>query len=186
MSHRTRLSRCAIVVAGFIGLLAGCSAGNTETHRVATLQSQAAPAGASSASAEQRPVFPLDATEDDKLAMTRPWVDCMVEHAGPGYRNSGDELIMKGGFITDDPKGQAALQTCLPRQPEAFDEHQRRTDLTEFRDNQREWYQCARAAGYKLTAPDPDTGQFGLAEVGPNGDFGSPAMQECKRKAFTG
>ena len=119
------------------------------------------------------------------MAMSKPWADCMVRNAGPQYRDSAEELIGKGGISADDAKGQAALRTCLPQQPEAFDEHQRRTDLTAYRDNVREWYLCAQAAGYKLTAPDPDTGQFGLTEIGPNGDFGSPAMRECQRKAFT-
>jgi hypothetical protein len=185
MSPRARLSRFAIVVAGLAGLLAGCSGGNAERPPVATLQSEAAAATASPGT-DQRPVFPFDATEADKKALAKPWADCMVQNAGPRYRSSAEELVMKGGIVADDEKGKAALKACLPKQPEAPDEHQRRTDLTAYKDNVREWYLCARDAGYELTAPDPDTGQFGLTEVGPNGDFGSPAMQECKRKAFTG
>jgi hypothetical protein len=184
MSHRARLSRIAVLVAGLTGVLTGCSGGNAGTPRVATLQSAAASATASPGSVP-RPVFPFDATVADKEAMTKPWADCMVRNAGPRYRNSAEELIAKGGTTADDPKGKAALETCLPQQPETFDEHQRRTDLTAFKDNVREWYRCARAAGYELTAPDPDTGEFGLTEVGPNGDFGSPGIQECKREAFT-
>jgi hypothetical protein len=61
----------------------------------------------------------------------------------------------------------------------------RRTDISAYKDNQYEWYQCAKRAGYKVTAPDPETGQFGLAEVGENGDFGSPTMAACRRQAFT-
>jgi hypothetical protein len=185
MSYPARLSRFAVVVTGLAGLLAGCSAGTTGTPPVATLQSAAAPVTAPAPGSGQRPVFPFDATPDDMMALTRPWADCMVSNAGPQYRTSAEELIAKGGIIPDDAKGRAALKTCLPQQPETFEQHQQRTDLTAFKDNQREWYQCARAAGYKLTAPEPDTGQFGLTEVGPNGDAGSPAMQECRRKAFT-
>jgi hypothetical protein len=187
-TNRTRLSRLTIVIAG-LGLLVGCSAGSTEAPRVATVQSGSPAADASRSagspeSAGRRPVFSFDATEDDKSSMAKPWEDCMVKNAGAKYRNSAEELIGKGGISADDPKGKAALKTCLPKQPESFEEHQLRTDLTAFQDNQREWYRCAQAAGYKLGAPDRDTGQFGLTEVGPNGDFGSPAMQECKRKAF--
>jgi len=169
MSRRT----LAIVM---VALLAGCSSATAETPPAAPAS---APAG------DQRPVFRFDATEDEKKAMAKPWVDCLVKNAGRKYQDKAEELIGKGGVTADDPKGEAALRTCLPQQPEAFDEHQRRTDLTAFRDNQREWYKCARAAGYQLTAPDPDTGQFGLSRIGPNGDFDSPAIQECKRKAFT-
>ncbi|MCA2219080.1 hypothetical protein [Jidongwangia harbinensis] len=186
MSSRARLSRFAIVITGLAVLLAGCSGGNSETPPVATLQSQPPPVTASPQSAGQRPVFAFDATPDDKKAMTKPWEDCMVQNAGPAYRNSGQHLIEKGGIAAEDPKGRAALKVCLPKQPEAFDEHQRRTNLAEYRDNQRQWYQCAKAAGYQLTPADPETGQFGLTEVGPNGDAGSPAFQECRREAFTG
>jgi hypothetical protein len=178
MSPKARLSRLTLVLAVLVG---GCSSGKTETPAVATLQS---PAAVASRPVDQRPVFPIDATDDDKLAMAKPWVDCLVENAGPRYRDSAAELIMKGGILTDDAKGRAAVQTCLPQQPETYAEHQRRTDLTAFKDNQREWYRCAEAAGYRLTAPDPDTGQFGLTEIGPDGDYGSPKMQECERKAF--
>jgi hypothetical protein len=186
MSPQARPSRIAIVVAGLAGLLAGCSGGSAETPPVATLQSAAAPATGSSQATDRRPVFPVDATAEDKKAMAKPWVDCLVENAGARFKDSAEELIGKGGISADDPKGKAALQTCLPKQPETFDEHQLRTDLTAYKDNLHEWYVCARAAGYKLTAPDPETGRFGITEVGPNGDFGSPAMEECKRKAFTG
>ena len=106
------------------------------------------------------------------------------EHGSPSHSHSAEELIGKGGISADDPKGKAALKTCLPKQPESFEEHQLRTDVTAFQDNQREWYRCAQAAGYKLTAPDPETGQFGLTEIGPNGDADSEKMQACRRQAF--
>ncbi|WP_212998656.1 hypothetical protein [Winogradskya consettensis] len=172
--------RLAIMVAGLACVLSGCSGGTTETPSVATLRSAPAP----SSSAAARPVFAFDATEDDKLSMAAPWADCMVSNGGPEYESSAETLIGKGGIIADDAKGRAALATCLSLQPEAFEDHQKRTDLVAFKDNQREWYRCAKAAGYKLNTPDPDTGQFGLAEIGPDGDFGSPKIQECRRKAF--
>lgn len=181
MSHRNQLIRTVIVIAGIAGLLAGCSGSGTEAPPVATLQSQAAPV---SAAADRRPVFPFDATDEEKADMSRSWEKCMVENAGPKYQGSAEVLIVKGGLIPDDEKGKAALRTCLPLQPEAFDEHQLRVDRTAFKDNQREWYLCAKAAGYKLTPPDPDTGQFGLTEIGPNGDVSSPKFEECRRKAF--
>ena len=75
--------------------------------------------------------------------------------------------------------GRVALERIRRRPPDLLV-----LDLTAYRDNQREWYRCAEAAGYELTAPDPDTGQFGLTEIGPNGDAGSPGMLECERRAF--
>ena len=116
--------------------------------------------------------------------MTKPWEDCLVKEGGPDYRGSGESLIMKGGVIADDAASEAVYKACEAQQPETYEEHQQRTNLTEFKDNQREWYLCAKEAGHALTPPDPETGEFGITEVGPNGDFGSPKMQDCKRKAF--
>jgi hypothetical protein len=93
-------------------------------------------------------------------------------------------LLRKGITAKDMPEQRAAFESCEPRQPESFEDHQLRTNPAEFKDNQREWYRCAQAAGYKLTAPDPETGQFGLTEVGPNGDAGSEKMLGCRRTAF--
>ncbi|WP_199512610.1 hypothetical protein [Nucisporomicrobium flavum] len=179
MLRRTRLSRLVIVVTGLTCLVTGCSGSEEEKPGVATLQST--PPSAAAVLADQRPVFPVDATDADREAMTRPWEDCLVKNGGPQYRGQGLALLIKGA--TD---GEAVFKTCAAEQPETYEEHQQRTDLSEFKDNQREWYRCAKEAGYKLTAPDPETGQFGLTEIGPNGDAGSPKMQECKRKAFTG
>ncbi|GAA1618110.1 hypothetical protein [Actinoplanes couchii] len=185
MSYRTRL---IVVTAGLALALSGCSgAGDTaETPSVATLQSGVPAAGA--AAGAQRPVYRMDATEDEIKALAKPWMDCL---AGEGVQNPDQALgvVLKGGTVEDlrkvDLGGQeAAWKTCLAEQPESFEQNQLRSDPTEFKDNQREWYRCAQAAGYKLTAPDPETGQFGITEVGPNGDFGSEKMQECRRQAF--
>ena len=172
------------MVVGLAVLVAGCSSGGTgETAGVATLQS-AAPAAPSSA-ADQRPVFPLDAGDDDRRVMAQPWEDCLVRKGGMKFKGSAEVLIVKGGVYTEDVREKAVFKSCESQQPETFEQHQRRTDLTAFTDNQREWYRCAQDAGYKLTTPEPDTGEFGLTEIGPNGDAGSPKMEACRREAFT-
>jgi hypothetical protein len=187
MSYRTRL---ALVAAGFSLVLAGCSSGDQEKEKpqVATLQSAAASAG--TPAGDQRPVYPMDATEEQITSMAKPWTDCLKKE---GVKKPEDAvgLMQKGGTaedlgLIDSQADAAAWQACESKQPESFEQHQLRTDPTEFKDNQREWYRCAQAAGYKLTAPDPGTGQFGITEVGPNGDFGSEKMQECRRQAFAG
>ncbi|GAB2600908.1 hypothetical protein Aab01nite_64540 [Paractinoplanes abujensis] len=181
MSHRTLLSCLAAVTL----LAAGCSGeGTGQAPGVATLQS-AAPV-APSAVAAQRPVFPFDASDDDRRAMAKPWEDCLVRKGGAKFKGHAEVLIVKGDVYTEDAREKAVYRACEPQQPETYEDHQRRTDLTTFKDNQREWYKCAQDAGYKLTAPDPETGEFGLTEVGPNGDAASPKIQECRRKAFAG
>ncbi|MEV7624573.1 hypothetical protein [Actinoplanes sp. NPDC089786] len=181
MSPQMRLSRCA---AGLVLLLAGCSGTDTEPPKVASLRTSAAPSSAPAAAAGQRPVYPVDATDDERRAVSEPWVACLVAKGGPKWKRDADALLLKGVTPADDPEGKDVLEACLAKQPEAYDDHQKRTDPATFKDNQRAWYRCAQDAGYKLTAPDPDTAEFGLTEIGPNGDAGSPKMQECKRKAF--
>jgi len=185
MSHRTRF---AVVTVSLAVLLAGCSGGSAEQDAppVATLQSAAASSGAPAG--DQRPVYPVDATDEQVKEFAKPWTDCLKKK-GVKKPELALGLIQKGGTANDlsdlDRQNDAAAwKACESQQPESFEERQLRTSPTEFRDNQREWYRCAQAAGYKLTAPDPETGQFGITEVGPNGDFGSEKMQDCRRQAF--
>jgi hypothetical protein len=185
MSYPTRL---AIVTASLVLLLTGCSSGSDakEAPQVATLQSAPAPSGGPAG--DQRPVYPIDATDEQVKAMAKPWTDCLRKE-GAKQVEDAVMLVQKGGTAKDlgrigSEEDAAAWKACESRQPESLEQHQLRTNPTEFKDNQREWYRCAQAAGYKLTAPDPDTGQFGITEVGPNGDFGSEKMQECRRQAF--
>lgn len=186
MSNRTR---CAVAAVGLVLLLTGCSGGSDESEAppVATLQSAAAPS-AGGAAGDRRPVYPMDATEEQIEAMAKRWTDCLKRE---GVKKPAEAVgvLIKGGTVKDlglldRQEDVAAWKACEPEQPESFEQHQLRTDPTEFKDNQREWYRCAQAAGYKLTAPDPDTGQFGITEVGPNGDFRSEKMEECRRQAF--
>ncbi|WP_153040161.1 hypothetical protein [Actinoplanes sp. TFC3] len=105
----------------------------------------------------------------------------MTEKGGPGYEQAKVVYLkIKQG----DKKAKEVQAACHPVEPETYEDRQLRTDLPAFKDNQREFYKCAQRAGYKLTAPDPETGQFGLTEVGPLGDWGSDKMQECRRESF--
>ncbi|AGL21549.1 hypothetical protein [Actinoplanes sp. N902-109] len=185
MSYRKRF---AVVTVSLAFLLTGCSAGSAEQDapQVATLQSEAATASAPAD--DQRPVYPIDATDDQIVSIAKPWADCLKKE-GAKKPDEAVMLIQKGGDVEDlgrigSESDAAAWKACASQQPESAEQHQLRTNPTEFQDNQREWYRCAQAAGYKLTAPDPQTGQFGITEVGPNGDFGSEKMQECRRQAF--
>ncbi|MFG1608654.1 hypothetical protein [Actinoplanes sp. NPDC049265] len=180
MSHQMRLSRYAL---GLVILLAGCSGPDAEPPRVASLRTPA-PSSAPATAAGERPVYPIGATDKEREAISEPWVACLVAEGGPKWKNDAGPLLQKGVRPADYPEGKKVLEACLDKQPEAYDDHQKRTDPASFTDNQREWYECAKGAGYKLTSPDPDTGEFGLTEVGPNGDAGSPKFLACKKKAF--
>jgi hypothetical protein len=175
-------NRIAAVAATVLLLLLGACSSEPEPPRVASIQTQNAgsrPSSPGSSGTDERPVVPLDATDDDIAAITRPWEACLVKEGGTKYKGQAPAMLVKG-VEADDP----AIAACVAEQPELFEDHLQRTDPTAFKDNQREWYQCAKRQGYRLSSPDPETGQFGLTEIGPDGDFTSPKMEECRRQAF--
>jgi hypothetical protein len=123
---------------------------------------------------------PLDATDEERNRLTKVWTDCVTQTGGPGYEEP--KMIFK--YLSEGDKKALRVQAaCASKMPETYEERQQRTDLATFRDNQRQWYRCAQKAGYKLTEPSED-GEFGITEVGPNGDFGSPKMENCRKEAF--
>jgi hypothetical protein len=170
------------MVSGLLLLPAGCSAAGKDADApgVASLRS-AAPAGSSAAGAQgERPVVPIDATDDEIEAIGRPWLACLLKEGGSKYRTWTTVSSLKKGVDETDP----VMKTCLPKFPETVQSHLERTDMSAYRDNEREFYQCAEREGYKLNDPDPVTGEFGLAEIGPDGDAGSPKFLKCERDAF--
>ncbi|WFE63687.1 hypothetical protein [Micromonospora sp. WMMD714] len=186
---RTRRLAVPLLVAGF--LLGGCSTGDGDDRSggppadgsgVASLRSPAATTGAPTRSVEdQRPLIRLDATTDEIEALRKVWSECVAREGGPGYPD-GRSVIWRES--QHDPKAKLVRAACRAQEPEFFEERQKRTDNATFRDNQRQWYECAKKAGYRLTTPDED-GEFGITEVGPNGDFQSPKMTACRREAFS-
>lgn len=171
----------ASLLGGGTGLLGGCSGEKAEAPPVATLQSAAAPAASSPAvNDDLRPLVRLDATDEEQTALVKVWSTCVQKEGGPGY----EEPKMLFQYLADkDPKAIRVEAACHNKFPESYEERQRRKDIAAFRDNQRQWYRCAQQAGYKLTTPDED-GQFGITEIGPQGDFQSPGMENCRKEAF--
>ncbi|MFG1608196.1 hypothetical protein [Actinoplanes sp. NPDC049265] len=172
--------RHAVAALAVAGLLGGCSGSDEDFPRVASLRTSPPPASTAATGEDQRPLVPVDATNDERERLQNVWMDCVAKTFGPGYENSKivDNLAYKG-----NAKAKKVLAVCAKKRPESYEERQKRTDISAFRDNQRQWYQCAQKAGYKLTAPNED-GEFGLTEIGPNGDFESPRIEACRVEAF--
>ena len=101
-----------------------------------------------------------------------------------GRQSSGGVAADRAIYREKSVKNREIREKCASKEPETYEERQKRHDLPAFKDNQREWYKCAEKAGYDLTAPD-ENGEFGLAKVGPNGDAASPKMEACRKQAFT-
>jgi hypothetical protein len=184
MVRRMFRMRAKFVAVSLLVLLGGCAGAEdaADAPEVASLQSKAAPAaaGTPTVAGKQRPIVPMDATEDDVKALTRPWIACLVKE-GTIEKDDGSmwQLYYKGAEESDP-----GFKACMPLMPESVENNLKRTDLSAFKDNEREFYQCAKLQGYKLTPPDPVTGEFGLTAIGPNGDAHSPKMEKCRREAF--
>lgn len=124
-------------------LLSGCSAARTDdradSSRVASLQSpEPGSSGPAGSADDQRPLIPLDATNDEIEALRKVWVECVAREGGPGYED-GRSVIRKES--QNDPKARKVRAACRSTEPEFFEERQKRTDNATFRDNQRHWYQ---------------------------------------------
>jgi len=172
--------------------VASCSAGEADSgasgDRVASVP-QASEAGAATPTRavqaeDQRPLVRTDATEQESKRLYLTWEKCLVEKGGSRYRGWGEVARVKG--VDHRATKDAAQTACSAQLPETYEEREQRTDLSAFKDDNLQMYRCAKAKGYHLGAPDPDTGQFGLTSIGPQGDAGSAGMEECRRKAFAG
>jgi hypothetical protein len=173
-----RFALPALVTASLIGGCSGPSEPETEAPPVASLRSADPAESKAGDPGDQRPLIRLDATDEERDALVKVWEDCIRKTGGAGFEQP---KVVFGK--EKDPKVQQVVATCLPKYPETYEERQQRTDNAAFRDNQREWYRCAKEAGYKLNPPD-ETGEFGLAEIGPLGDFASPKIDKCRQDAF--
>ena len=130
---------------------------------------------------DQRPLVRLDVTNEEQEAMYQTWAACLVKEGGPEYSNY---RFYAKGDVPNDPSARKVLAACLSKQPEPFVDRYKRQDLSGFKDANRRMYKCAKEKGYKLTAPDPETGRFGLTEITSLGDWGSQGIKECERQAY--
>jgi len=176
-----RAVRYAVAALAATCLLGACSEPDPEMPRVASFQSETPAARASAAPGDEGVLVPLDATTEERDAAWNQWNACVIEKGGPSYAKDVRLLSKKDGH--GDPAVEKVVAACRSKRPETYEERQKRTDLAAFRDNQRQWYECAKKQGYKVTAAD-ENGEFGITEVGPNGDFQSPKMDKCRQDAF--
>jgi hypothetical protein len=181
----TTVKRFVVPVLVVVCLLGGCSGAKDDkpggSPQVASLQSPSTPSESQETADDQRPLIALDATDEEREAAWDVWGDCVKKEGGPGYENPKTVFIKEH---QQDAKAKKIRAACLPQEPETVEDRLKRKDISAFRDNQREWYKCAGEAGYQLTTPD-ENGEFGITEVGPNGDFGSPKMEACRKEAFS-
>ncbi|MCA2218748.1 hypothetical protein [Jidongwangia harbinensis] len=184
MSGITWVRRAVVLLAVWC-LAAGCTGAQPGKdgggQRVASLTTGAPQTRPSDDPEDRRPLVRIDRTEAEVENLWAVWGSCAREKGGPRF----DDMEMARKIYREgDAEAEAVRTACLAKEPELFEDRQKRTDPTAYKDNQREWYECARKAGYQVTIADPETGEFGLSEIGPNGDFRSPGIEACRRKAF--
>jgi hypothetical protein len=179
------VNRFVIPALAVVCLLGGCSGAKDDesggSPRVASLQSPSTPPKSQETADDQRPLIAADATDEERDAAWDVWRACAKKEGGPGYEHVTPMFLKEH---QQEAKVKKIRKACEPHEPETFENRLKREDISAFRDNQREWYKCAREAGYKLTKPD-ENGEFGITEVGPNGDFESPKMEACRKEAFS-
>ena len=176
VGHHLRMFRRFVVPLFVVALFGGGCSSTGSSPQVATLHS----AGPTASPAAERPVIALDATDQERDALWATWGACVTKEGGAGYENPRNVFRYEQ---QQNPKAKRVRAACLAKEPETYEDRQRRTDIAAFRDHQLQWYRCAKKAGYRLTTPD-ENGEFGITEVGPNGDFQSPKMEACRKAAF--
>jgi hypothetical protein len=188
--------RWAVVLAVTTVLITSCAGGQSNSGDAGepSVASVARPAGTGAAGTgaatptaavnvdDQRPLVRVDATEEERTRLFKTWEKCLVKEGGDEYIGQGKLIAAKGGLKPDTT--DAAQVACAAQQPEDYEQREQRTDPSAFKEHNLQMYKCAKAKGYQLTAPEPDTGQFGLTAIGPQGDFGSPGMVACRNQAF--
>jgi len=164
---------------------AGCSSAPAAAPpRTATLHSDGAvPASAEADPEDLRPLIRIDTSPAEHDRLFQVYFDCLT--AAYGKTGEYTKKWAVDNEIAQDPKFARAKATCHAKQPEEWQERLKREDPADFKAKQYDFYKCAKDKGYRLTAMDDETGEFGLTEIGPNGDWGSPGIQDCERQAFT-
>jgi hypothetical protein len=186
LTNVRRLRWRLVVVVSACFLASGCSSAPAAgpTPRIATLRSpDAVPASASANPEDLRPLIRMDTSPAEQDRLLQVYFRCLTAAYG-----TTDPYTKKWAFereIAKDPKWLDAKAACHPKEPEEWQERLKRGDLAAFKANQYDFYKCAKNKGYKLTAMDDETGEFGLTEIGPNGDWGSAGIRDCERQAFT-
>src|SRR5690349_16663719 len=160
-------------------LVGGCAGqsgepGGAGTASVASLPSSGA-AGAPSAApsaAAQRPLIRIDTSGEEIDRMYAAYFRCLKDHGVPS------QLALK---MHGPTRYKDALAACAAKEPEDFQEREKRENPALFREHQRKQIQCMRAHGMAIVT-DPE----GFGYVNPARDMGSPWDHKCERLAFGG
>ena len=162
----------------------GCSSPpEAAPPRIATLRSaDAVPASAKADPEDLRPLIRIDTSPAEQDRLFQVYFGCLTDAYGTTDAYTKKWAVERE--MAKDPKWLDAKAACHPKEPEDWQERLKRGDLVAFKANQYDFYKCAKAKGYKLTAMDDETGEFGLTEIGPNGDWDSDGIKNCERQAF--
>ncbi|MGA5301803.1 hypothetical protein ACPCHT_17875 [Nucisporomicrobium flavum] len=177
--------RWAALGVAVVGLVAGCSSGDDDAGggKVATLASADGPKPSASVGVDdQRPVIRLDATEAEQEQLWHTWEACLVKEGGSEFRGQKGVYLEK--LHGEDPTYKPVFAKCAAKEPEDYVSRLERTDPAASKDAWHRLYLCVKGKGYKVNSPEPDTGAFGLSEIGPQGDWGSRGIKDCEKQVY--
>ncbi|WP_199516367.1 hypothetical protein [Nucisporomicrobium flavum] len=177
--------RWAALGVAVVGLVAGCSSGDDDAGggKVATLASADGPKPSASVGVDdQRPVIRLDATEAEREQLWHMWEACLVKEGGSEFRGQKGVYLEK--LHGEDPTYKPVFAKCAAKEPEDYVSRLERTDPAASKDAWHRLYLCVKGKVYKVNSPEPDTGAFGLSEIGPQGDWGSRGIKDCEKQVY--
>jgi hypothetical protein len=169
------------VVNALAVLSAGCSGPSTQPSNpagpsVASLprtDSSSGPPATATTAATERPLIRLDTTPEEAERMYTVYQDCLSDHGMP---TKAERVRTKN--LREYP---AAVAACAAKEPEDYQEREKRENPAAFQDHQREQIQCMRAHGLAI-----ETGPDGWGYTDPARDMGSAWDDKCERQAFGG
>jgi hypothetical protein len=130
-------------------------------------------AAATTSAARDRPLIRLDTTPEEVDRMYAGYEKCLADHGMPSKAEQA-----KTKTLRDYPE---AIAACAAKQPEDYQEREKRENPAAFQDHQREQIRCMREHGLAIeTMPE------GWGYTDPARDMGSAWDDKCERQAFGG
>ena len=169
-----------ILALASISLVSACSGGSAAapagpTATVASVSHGTAStvAPTTAAAADDRPLVRIDTDPKEIDRMYEAYGTCLTDHGMP------PEVQKK--FSNKSPEYADALNSCAAKEPENYQDREKRQNPELFQDHQRKQIKCMRDHGLAI-----ETDADGWGYTNPGRDMGSAWDTKCERLAFGG
>jgi hypothetical protein len=139
--------------------------------------------------ASGRPQIRVDTSREEREELEQVWVRCLKDHGAPvnsKIDGKGKEVLAPRQNSRNDPAYREANQACDAKLPVNPPEEDPSTNPN-YDDDVREWVQCMRGRGLKITrAPKGSPSDFNYEDPDQMLDAKwQKVMDECKIEAFS-